>query len=90
MSPNSPSDVYEHALKCFGSWVDFGIPMNEAEQIIIQVFQSLNSPHLYDSAVDTLVKVFSHPDSHRYNFPHLYMYMNKQILQLLASAKSKG
>ncbi|XP_060584457.1 importin-13-like, partial [Ruditapes philippinarum] len=80
MSPNSPSDVYEHALKCFGSWVDFGIPMNEAEQIIIQVFQSLNSPHLYDSAVDTLVKVFSHPDSHR--FPYTIQKLLPLVLQL--------
>lgn len=65
MSPSSPSEVYEHALKCVGSWVDFGVPMNESEQIIVQVFQSLNSQHLFDTAVDTLVKVFSHPDSHR-------------------------
>ncbi|XP_053395746.1 importin-13-like [Mercenaria mercenaria] len=80
MSPNSPSDVYEHALKCFGSWVDFGIQMNEAEQIIIQVFQSLNSPHLFDSAVDTLVKVFSHPDSHR--FPYTIQKLLPLVLQL--------
>lgn len=80
MSPNSPSDVYEHALKCFASWVDFGIPMNEAEQIIIQVFQSLNSPHLFDSAVDTLVKVFSHADSHR--FPYTIQKLLPLVLQL--------
>ncbi|KAH3721182.1 importin-13-like [Dreissena polymorpha] len=66
ISPNSPNEVYEQALKCFGSWVDFGIPMNEAEQIIVQVFQSLNSEHLFDAAVDTLVKVFTQPDAHKY------------------------
>lgn len=65
MSSSSPNGVYEHALKCFASWVDFGVAMNESEQLIMQVFQSLNSPHLFDTAVDTLVKVFSHPDSHR-------------------------
>lgn len=80
MSPNSPSDVYEHALKCFASWVDFGVPMNESETIIIQVFQSLNSPHLFDAAVDTLVKVFSHADSHR--FPYTIQKLLPLVLQL--------
>ena len=65
MSPGAPADVYEHALKCFSSWVEFGIPMNEAEDIILQVFNSLQSPELFDTAVDTLVGVFSHPDAHR-------------------------
>ncbi|XP_052776620.1 importin-13-like [Mya arenaria] len=67
MSPNSPKEVYEHALKCFASWVEFGVPMNEAEGIIVQVFQSLNSEHLFDTAVDTIVKVFSHGDSHKFS-----------------------
>ena len=65
MTPSSPSDVYHSALKCFSSWVEFGIPMNEAEDIIVQVFQCLRNPQLFDTAVDTLVNVFSHADSHR-------------------------
>ena len=66
MSPSSPSDVYDQTLRCFSSWVEFGIPLIEAEQLIIQVFQSLDNSQLFDTAVETLVKVFSHPDSHRY------------------------
>lgn len=65
MSPNSPKEIYEQALKCFASWVNFGMPLPEAEQIIVQVFQSLNSEHLFETAVDTLVKVFSSSDSER-------------------------
>jgi len=65
MSPNSPKEIYEQALKCFASWVDFGVPLTEAEQIIVQMFQSLNSDTLFDTAVDTLVKVFSSADSER-------------------------
>ena len=65
MSPSSPPDVYEHALKCFSSWVEFGIPMNEAEDIILQVFNSLQSSALFETSVDTLVSVFSNPDAHR-------------------------
>ncbi|KAL4235994.1 Importin-13 [Mactra antiquata] len=80
MSPSSPSDVYEHALKCVGSWVEFGAPLNESEQIIIQVFQSLYSQHLFDTAVDTLVKVFSHPDAQR--FPYTIQKLLPLVLQL--------
>ncbi|WAR23427.1 IPO13-like protein [Mya arenaria] len=55
MSPNSPKEVYEHALKCFASWVEFGVPMNEAEGIIVQVFQSLNSEHLFSLTIQKLM-----------------------------------
>lgn len=80
MSPGAPADVYEHALKCFSSWVEFGIPMNEAEDIILQVFNSLQSTELFDTAVDTLVGVFSHPDAHR--FPYTIQKLLPVLLQL--------
>lgn len=87
MNPNSPNDVYEHSLKCFSSWVEFGIPMNEAEQIIIQVFQSLPNCNLFDTAVDTLVNVFSHPDSHRYPYTiQKLIPLTLQLQGLLTSA----
>jgi transcription termination factor NusB len=66
MSPPSPEDIQEQALKCFSSWVEFGVPIMEGESVILQVFQSLHNPHLFDSAVESLVNVFSHPDSHRF------------------------
>ena len=65
LMPTSPEDLQEQALRCFSSWVEFGVPIMEGEPVILQVFQLLNNPHLFDSAVESLVNVFSHQDSHR-------------------------
>lgn len=80
MSPPSPEDIQEQALKCFSSWVEFGVPIMEGESVILQVFQSLQNPHLFDSAVESLVNVFSHPDSHR--FPYTIQKFLPHVLQL--------
>lgn len=80
MLPNSPEDIQEQALKCFSSWVEFGVPVIEGEPVILQVFQSLHNPNLFDSAVECLVNVFSHPDSHR--FPYTIQKFLPHVLHL--------
>jgi hypothetical protein len=61
MSPPSPEDIQEQALKCFSSWVEFGVPIMEGESVILQVFQSLHNPHLFDSGVHlTLTEIRTH------------------------------
>lgn len=88
MSPNSPKEIYEQALKCFASWVDFGVPLPDAEQIVVQMFQSLNSEHLFDTAVDTLVKVFSTGDAERWRvFRYIVLKNKKNPPKLLAVLK---
>ena len=57
--PESPSLVYEQCLRCFSSWVQFGIPLTDAESIIAQVFKALHSEAFFDTAVETLVNVFA-------------------------------
>ncbi|KAK3089277.1 hypothetical protein FSP39_002274 [Pinctada imbricata] len=66
MVPSSPPDIYQWSLKCFSSWVEFGVALDEAMPAILQVFQAVRSQQLFDTAVETLVNVFSHPDSNRY------------------------
>ncbi|KAK3611733.1 hypothetical protein CHS0354_037313 [Potamilus streckersoni] len=80
MSPNSPAAVYDASLKCFSSWVQFGIVLNESESIILHVFASLQNPLLFDTAVDTLVNIFSHPDAQR--FPYTIHKLMPVLLQL--------
>ncbi|KAJ8305632.1 hypothetical protein KUTeg_016177 [Tegillarca granosa] len=80
MNPNSPADVYDHSLRCFSSWVEFGVPLMEGEPVIVQVFNSLHNEALFDTAVDTLVNVFSHPDAHR--FPYTIQKLLPHVLQL--------
>jgi len=65
MTPGCPADVHEEALKCLCSWVEFGIALNDGEEVYNQVFVALQDPNLFDTAVDVLVNVFSHADSHR-------------------------
>ncbi|XP_012939318.1 importin-13 isoform X2 [Aplysia californica] len=66
LTPESPLEVYQMALKAFSRWVDFGLAMDRAEPIIHQVFTSLRNPQLFDIAADTLSSVFAHPESYKY------------------------
>ena len=65
MVPESPTLVYEQCLRCFSSWVQFGIPLADAESLIEQVFRSLHNDAYFDTAVETLVHVFAHAHSFR-------------------------
>ncbi|XP_067677743.1 importin-13-like isoform X2 [Haliotis asinina] len=80
LNPHSPTQVYAGALKCFSSWVDFGIPIIESETIILQVFQSIHNQELFETAVETLSSVFSHPESYR--FPYTIQKLLPNILNL--------
>ncbi|XP_069126278.1 importin-13-like [Argopecten irradians] len=80
MTPGSPPEIFEQALKCFSSWVEFGVPPIDSQQVIIQVFAALQNSQLFDTAVDSLVNVFAHPDSHR--FPNTIQKLIPSVLQL--------
>lgn len=63
--PGAPTDVKRAALQCFSSWLDLGSVFCEAEDIILLTFQCLQNQDLFDTAVETLVNVFSHPSNER-------------------------
>ena len=65
MSQSSPENVYNSALKCFASWVQFGVPLTEVDGLVIKVFEAVHQEVLFDTAIDALIKIFSHGDNHR-------------------------
>ena len=65
MMPTSPAPVYEHALRCYASWAQFGIPLNDGESLVLQAFQALENEVVFDTAIDALVNVFSHHDNYK-------------------------
>ncbi|KAK7101271.1 hypothetical protein V1264_024075 [Littorina saxatilis] len=80
LNASFPPRVIEQSLKCVGSWCEFGFQSDVMEPIMELVFQSLHKNELFDAAVDTLVKVLTHPDIHR--FPNTLQKLFVQVLGL--------
>ena len=57
--------VLEQALKCVGSWCEFGFSPEHIEPIFEQIFKAIHQPETFDAAVDALVKVLTHPEIHK-------------------------
>lgn len=76
----SPTEIQLEVLTCMNSWVEFGIPLNDSQELIVETFKLLHKPELYESAADVLCVVFSHPDSHR--FPYTMQMLSPHILDL--------
>ncbi|XP_019623580.1 PREDICTED: importin-13-like [Branchiostoma belcheri] len=76
----SPLDVQQQALKCFSSWVTFGVPLNEVEGLTNLAFKAVRSPELFDVAVDALVNVVLQPMAYKY--PNTVQKFLPQVLQL--------
>nr|KAG5705296.1 hypothetical protein BaRGS_010747 [Batillaria attramentaria] len=66
LSSNLGAKVQEQALKSVASWADFGLDPELMEPLVEQVFQALHKQDTFDAAVDSLVKIFSHPEMERY------------------------
>lgn len=49
------------ALKCLSSWVQFGVTITEVDDALPQVFESVLNPELFDTSVDLIVEVATHP-----------------------------
>jgi len=49
------------ALKCLISWVQFGVTITEVDDVLPQVFESVLNPELFDTSVDLMVEVATHP-----------------------------
>eukprot|EP00058_Branchiostoma_floridae_P005928 XP_002591416.1 hypothetical protein BRAFLDRAFT_119258 [Branchiostoma floridae] len=76
----SPLDVQQQALKCFSSWVTFGVPLNEVEGLTNLAFKAVRSPELFDVAIDALVNVVLQPMAYKY--PNTVQKFIPQVLQL--------
>ena len=74
LNTDLPPKVTEQALKSVGSWSEFGFHPDHMEPMFDLVFHTLGQKDEYgmlrsetfDAAVDTIVKVVTHPDIHKY------------------------
>ena len=66
MAGDSDPALYEQALRCFSSWVQFGIPLTDVEHVVPRLVQALQNDTLFDTSVEALVSVFSHQENYRY------------------------
>ena len=51
------------AMKCCGSWVQFGLPLPEMSSLIDLLFQALLEEDLFTQACETLTEITTHHDS---------------------------
>ena len=49
------------ALKCMISWVQFGVTISDLSDTLPLVFESIHNPVLFDTSVDLIVEVATHP-----------------------------
>ena len=54
---------YLQAMKCFNSWLEFGLPLPEVQNFIGQLLQALHNEELFSQACDTLADIVSKEES---------------------------
>ena len=54
------------AMKCFSSWVEFGLPLPEVQGFVGQLLQGLVNDELFTQACNTLADIVSKEDSLKY------------------------
>ncbi|XP_072023500.1 LOW QUALITY PROTEIN: importin-13-like [Amphiura filiformis] len=77
---DSPPVIRNHALKCFSSWVQLGVPLLDVDTIISILFQLLRDPALFDLCVDSLISVVNQPVAYKY--PQSLRKIITQVLRL--------
>ena len=63
---NGQGDVTVQAIKCLQAWVQFGIPMQETAPLVDRLLASVQDEELFDSSLDALSSIISHPETHKY------------------------
>ena len=58
--------VHTLALRCLGSWVQFGVPVMDIDPMVGSIFSAIHNDVFFDTAVDTLINILSHPDHIKY------------------------
>ncbi|KAK2109250.1 Importin-13 [Saguinus oedipus] len=61
--PSSPSCVCQKVLKCFSSWVQLEVPLQDCEALIQAAFAALQDSELFNSSVEAIVNAISQPDA---------------------------
>lgn len=61
-----PNEVYNGCIVACCSWLHFSVSFAERTALVQRFFAALNDPALFDTAVECLCNVFSHPDTLKY------------------------
>ena len=65
LSLPEPANVKYLALKCLGTWVQFGLSVSDCEQLMPLLLNTLKEQDLKDKGADVLVELLTHPTSFR-------------------------
>lgn len=85
----SQGEITVQAIKCLQAWVQFGIPMEETVPIVDRLLASVQDEELFDSTLDALSSIISHPDTHKYvnlmkNFLEKILCLDQYLGQLMS------
>lgn len=79
LSPLHPVQVRQQALKCLISWVQFGVRIVDLANALPMVFDSVQNPELFDTSVDLIVEIATHPSGT--NYPaHMWKFVTDVLL----------
>jgi hypothetical protein len=89
LQQTNQGDGTVQAIKCLQAWVQFGVPMEEIGQLVDCLLKSVQDEELFDSSLDALGSIVSHPDTHKYvnllkSFLEKILVLEAYLGQLLA------
>lgn len=77
---NMDSESMLHSIKCLQSWVQFGVPNENIEPLFDRLMATLQDDELYDSSLDAMCSIVSHPNTHKH--PNTMKRILTRIMQL--------
>ena len=77
---NTESETMLHSIKCLQSWVQFGVPNENIEALFDRLMATLHDEELFDSSLDAMCSIVSHPNTHKY--PNTMKRILSRILRL--------
>ncbi|XP_071954474.1 importin-13-like [Antedon mediterranea] len=77
---DSPVSIRHQALRCFSSWVNFGVPLIDINPFIDILFKYVHDDNLYDTCIDSLISVIQEPSAYKY--PNTIKKIIPQVLRL--------
>ena len=57
--------LYEQSLGCLCSWVQFGLPLQQLEQLTVEALNALREPQHFDAAVEAVVQIFTMHENYK-------------------------
>ena len=64
----------------FKAWVQFGVPIEESEQLIERLLAATQDEELADVAFESLSSMVTHPETHKY--PNHLMNLLKRLVSI--------